>query len=75
VPVLASRIPGSIGLLGKDYPGFFPYGDTRALTRLLTRIEANGTFISRLREQCERIAPIFEPESEQTAWQNLLNEL
>ena len=29
VPVLASRIDGSVGLLGRDYPGYFPVGDTR----------------------------------------------
>jgi putative glycosyltransferase (TIGR04348 family) len=28
VPVVASRISGSIGLLGADYPAFFPVGDT-----------------------------------------------
>jgi putative glycosyltransferase (TIGR04348 family) len=75
VPVLASRIPGSIGLLGKDYPGFFPYGDTRSLARLLTRIETNGKFISALRERCERVAPLFAPEAEQAAWKNILKEL
>ena len=35
VPVLASRIDGSVGLLGRDYPGYFPVGDTAALARLL----------------------------------------
>ena len=37
VPVLASRIDGSVGLLGRDYPGYFPVGDTAALARLLHR--------------------------------------
>ena len=35
VPVLASRIDGNVGLLGADYPGYFPVGDTEALARLL----------------------------------------
>ncbi len=39
VPVVASRISGSIGMLGARYPGFFPFGDTRALARLLRRAE------------------------------------
>jgi len=34
-PVLSSRIDGSIGLLGTDYPGYFPPGDTQALADLL----------------------------------------
>src|SRR5205085_1135242 len=44
VPVLSSRIAGSIGLLGKDYPGFFPCGDTQALADLLHRAEADAEF-------------------------------
>src|SRR5262249_5733377 len=39
VPLLASRIDGSVGLLGRDYPGYFPAGDTEALTALLYRAE------------------------------------
>ena len=39
VPVLASRMDGNVGLLGADYPGYFPVGDTRALARLLERLE------------------------------------
>ena len=34
---LASAIDSSMGLLGDDYPGLFPVGDTRALTELLAR--------------------------------------
>src|SRR5205823_292274 len=36
-PVLASRIPAMRAILGRDYPGLFPYGDTRALAALLRR--------------------------------------
>jgi putative glycosyltransferase (TIGR04348 family) len=39
LPVLASEIAGSIGLLGRDHPGYYPTGDTAALARLLTRAE------------------------------------
>ncbi len=42
VPVLASAIPGSIGLLGPDHPGYFPVGDTAALTALLARAELSS---------------------------------
>src|SRR2546425_1738890 len=31
VPVLASRIPGNVGVLREDYPGYFTVGDTRGL--------------------------------------------
>src|SRR5262249_12605175 len=34
VPILASRMDGNVGLLGRDYPGYFGVGDTKALARL-----------------------------------------
>src|SRR6266852_4947272 len=37
IPVLASRIPGSVGLLGPRYPGYFLVADSDALARLLHR--------------------------------------
>src|SRR5262249_3880652 len=44
VPILASRISGSIGLLGARYPGFFETGDTEGLARLLTRAETDPRY-------------------------------
>src|SRR5262249_30194510 len=44
VPVLCSRIAGSVGILGADYPGYFPVGDTRALAALLQRAENDAQF-------------------------------
>lgn len=52
VPVIASRIPGNIGMLGKDYRGYYRSGDARALARLLRRIENDGDFLAVLRRQC-----------------------
>ncbi|HEX2547920.1 MAG TPA: selenoneine biosynthesis selenosugar synthase SenB, partial [Ramlibacter sp.] len=34
-PVLASRVPGNVGMLGADYAGYFPHGDAAALANLL----------------------------------------
>jgi putative glycosyltransferase (TIGR04348 family) len=75
VPVLASRIAGSIGMLGEDYPGFFPTADTRALAELLYRAESDRPFYRRLQEWCERLRPQFEPAREREAWRKLLVEL
>ncbi len=75
VPVLASRIPGSIGLLGADYPGYFAPGDTRALAALLRRAEVDRTFYARLVRRISRLAPRFRPREERRAWQRLLAEL
>src|SRR5262245_16770072 len=46
VPILASRMDGNVGLLGSDYPGYFPVGDTKALGRLLRRLECEPRFVA-----------------------------
>ena len=75
VPVLASAIPGSIGLLGRDYPGYFPVGDTAALARLMRRAEDEPTFHAALERQRAKRAPLFAPEREKEAWRGLLARL
>lgn len=65
VPVLASRIPGNIGMLGRDYDGYFPPGDALQLAQLLERTSRDAGFLSRLRQQCARRAPLFAPAREQ----------
>jgi putative glycosyltransferase (TIGR04348 family) len=75
VPVLASQIAGSIGLLGADYPGYFPVADTLALTRLLERAEADPVFYNELAARCAQRAPMFHPDRERESWQQLLEEL
>lgn len=75
VPVVASRIPGLIGTLGADYPGYFPVGSTRALTKLLRKVESNGRFYQTLKRRCTRLRPLVEPKHELAAWKALLDEL
>ena len=75
VPVLASRIDGSVGLLGEEYPGYFPVGDTRELARLLRRVEEEPDFLDELRAWCAALADRFLSEAERTAWEGLLAEL
>jgi glycosyltransferase involved in cell wall biosynthesis len=75
VPILASRMEGNVGLLGADYPGYFPVGDTEALARLLRRIETDRAFVANLRRAIGRRAPLFRPEREIEAWRRLLAEL
>jgi putative glycosyltransferase (TIGR04348 family) len=72
VPVLASRMDGNVGLLGGDYPGYFPVGDTAALARLLRRLERDPRFVGRLRRALARRAALFRPAREITAWRRLL---
>src|SRR2546430_2157542 len=75
VPVVASRIPGSVGLLGPDYPGYFPVGATRALAAVLRRMECAPAFYARLARACRRRAHLFAPAAEQRAWASLLCEV
>jgi putative glycosyltransferase (TIGR04348 family) len=75
VPVLASRISGSVGLLGPRYPGYFPVGDTAALARLLHRVETDASLHIRLVQWCKRLKPLFDPARERADWKRLLGEL
>ena len=75
VPVVASRIPGLIGTLGKDYSGYFPPGDTRALKQLLLRTETEADFYQRLKAECTRIASVVQPHREQKAWEKLMKKI
>jgi len=75
VPVLASRIPGSIGLLGSAYRGYFEPEDTAGLTRLLRRTEEEPRFLRALQRDCAKLAPRFRPQREREAWARLLREM
>jgi putative glycosyltransferase (TIGR04348 family) len=72
VPVLASRIDGNVGLLGADYPGYFPVGDTEALARLMRKLEHEPHFVTSLRKALASRAPLFRPARETAAWRRLL---
>lgn len=74
-PIIASRIPGSVGLLGEDYPGFYETGNTEELRGLLLRAETDAAFYQDLRARCARLAPLFDPQRERFAWDALLAEL
>jgi putative glycosyltransferase (TIGR04348 family) len=75
VPVLSSRIAGSIGLLGADYPGYFPVGDASALAKLLERAESDSDFYRTLQQWCARLRPLIDPARERQSWADLLMEL
>ena len=70
--VLASRIPGTIGILGEDYPGYFEVGDTEHLASLMRRCETDSVFLAELKRQCDSVADLFDPAREQAAWADLL---
>jgi putative glycosyltransferase (TIGR04348 family) len=75
VPVLSSHIAGSVGILGADYPGYFPVGDTEALAALLSRAETDARFYGTLKGRCRRLRPLVRPGRERAGWRALLREL
>ncbi len=72
VPVLSTRTSGVVGLLGENYPGYFPFGDCAALKTLLLRCEADAEFLTSLRAAGDAIRPLLAPAAERRAWQELL---
>ena len=81
-PVLASRVPGNVGMLGADYEGYFSHGDAAGLVRLLEQCRAGQQgqgrapgLLERLRAQCGLRAPLFAPGAERAALIKLVNDL
>ena len=74
VPVLASRVAGNVGILGKDYPGLFSVGDSQQLAQLLLRAECESKFLGQLRSRVKKLAPLFDPAHEKKAWADLIGE-
>ena len=72
VPVVTSAIDGSLGLLGTDYPGTFPVGDTAALALMLERVENDPAFLALLGAKCAARIPLFTAEREEAAWTRLI---
>lgn len=75
VPIIASRIPGNIGMLGEHYAGYFGVGRTRELARLMRRAETDSAFLVELQTQCRSLVRLFDPVHEQRAWADLLEEV
>jgi putative glycosyltransferase (TIGR04348 family) len=76
VPVVSTEIPGSTGLLGEDYPGYFPCGDTARLATLLYTLETDGKgAYQELTRRCGDLRALVEPDRERRAWSALLCEL
>ena len=73
--VLASKIDGNVGLLGPDYSGYFPWGDSAALVTLLEECRRDKAMLPRLQAQCDARAHLFHPQREKQALLALLANL
>lgn len=81
-PVIASRVAGNVGMLGRDYAGYFEHDDAAGLARLLTACRDGQAGddparfgLARLRAQCAHRAPLFAPETEKRAVLQLVHDL
>jgi putative glycosyltransferase (TIGR04348 family) len=74
-PVLASRIDGNVGMLGADYAGYFDWDHAEQLVALLRRCHFDPAFLAQLQAQCAARAPLFAPETERLALQQLVTGL
>jgi putative glycosyltransferase (TIGR04348 family) len=73
IPVIASRIPGNVGMLGTRHPGYYPFGDERELARLITRAERDAAYYRSLLRACAARAPLVTPERERAGLKTLLD--
>ena len=73
LPVIASRIEGSVGLLGKKYAGYFDVENTFQLRKLLLQCERSKSFFSLLKQQCHARHQLFSPNKEIYSWRQLLS--
>lgn len=75
IPVLASAIDGNIGLLGDDYPGYFPVGDADHLASLMRRFANDAAYRSDLARHCRSLRSRFSPEVEASEVRSLVSGL
>jgi len=75
LPIIASDIEGSVGLLGQGYPGYFPVEDERALSEILYRAETDVGFYQQLANACQDRVSLFQPEAELLAWRRLMEQV
>jgi putative glycosyltransferase (TIGR04348 family) len=66
-PVIASRISGNVGMLGRDYPGYFEPRDASGLAHRLVQALREPGYLRSLRAACARRAPLFRPAAEARA--------
>jgi putative glycosyltransferase (TIGR04348 family) len=75
IPVIASRIAGSVGMLGEDYPGYYEVENEHDLARVLTRIENEPAFLQELKQWCTDLSTLVSPATEQSLWNDLIQEV
>jgi putative glycosyltransferase (TIGR04348 family) len=75
IPVIASDIPGNRGLLGEDYPGYYPVADENALATLLYRAEKTPSFYASLQKHIDLRRELITPAREKQSIHALVSAL
>ena len=75
VPVIASRVSGNVGMLGRGYPGYFRLGDERGLARLIRRAALDPDYYARLVRLVAARRRLFLPSAERARLRALLAEI
>ncbi len=74
VPVIASRVSGNVGMLGRDYAGYYTLEGERALAKLLARVETDAKFLRKLTAQCRARKHLITERNERNGLRDLLAE-
>ena len=74
-PVIASRMSGNIGMLGRDYPAYYPVADHTALAKLLAQAKHDAGFYRRLKNALRARRPLFAPAAERRALLGVVREV
>lgn len=73
-PVLASRVSGNLGMLGRGYPGYFPLLDEKALGRLIQKTIESRHFHPSLKRALAARRKLFAPAAERAALGKVVRE-
>jgi putative glycosyltransferase (TIGR04348 family) len=73
--VIASRISGNTGMLGRDYPGYFATGNERSLARMMWRAESDPGFLRELHAHVARRRRLVQPRREKDSLARLLADI
>ncbi len=74
-PVLASRVSGNVGMLGRSYPGLFRLFDEKALAVLIQKAFENKNYYGQLRKRLSGRRPLFAPATERASLNRVVREL
>ena len=75
VPIVASDIEGSIGLLGSEYAGYYTVENEVELAKMLLRCEQDKAFLQQLLKQSQQKRERYSPQQELNGWRELLKKL